>query len=276
MKKGNVIGIISIKGGVGKTTTVSNLGAILANKFNKKVLIIDANFSSPNLHFHFGIKKPEYSIQDLLLNKANLEQTLIKIDERLHILPGIIGKYDVKRIKPALLKNRLKEWKKNYDIVLLDSSPNITDEILTTIVASEELFAITTPDVPTLSCTMHAVKVAKENSTPILGIIINKMWNDKYQLDLDSIEEACQSPVLACIPYDNHILISLAKSLPIVIGGEETRRESSIEYKKLAAALIGETYQDRRIKTFVKRLFGSLSKQDINRDIFYQKRKNNN
>ena len=40
------IGIVSIKGGVGKSSSVSALGASLANDFNKKVLIVDANFSS--------------------------------------------------------------------------------------------------------------------------------------------------------------------------------------------------------------------------------------
>ena len=46
---GKVLGVISIKGGVGKTTLVSNLGASLANDFKKKVLLIDANFNAPNL-----------------------------------------------------------------------------------------------------------------------------------------------------------------------------------------------------------------------------------
>jgi len=51
---GKTIGIISIKGGVGKTTTVSALGAALANEFDKKVLLIDANFSAPNLALHLA------------------------------------------------------------------------------------------------------------------------------------------------------------------------------------------------------------------------------
>ena len=36
-EKGKIIGIISLKGGVGKTTTVANLGATLSSEFNKKV-----------------------------------------------------------------------------------------------------------------------------------------------------------------------------------------------------------------------------------------------
>ena len=68
--EGRTIGIISLKGGVGKTTTVANLGAVLAKEFNKKVLVIDANFSAPNLGLHLGIVEPKVTIQDVLLNRA--------------------------------------------------------------------------------------------------------------------------------------------------------------------------------------------------------------
>ena len=59
-----VIGIISLKGGVGKTSSVANLGAALT-EFGKKVLVVDANFSAPNLGLHLGLTNPEIKLHDV-------------------------------------------------------------------------------------------------------------------------------------------------------------------------------------------------------------------
>ena len=63
---GSVIGIISLKGGVGKTTISAALGADLANRYGKKVLLIDANYSAPNLGIHLDILSPHGTIHDVL------------------------------------------------------------------------------------------------------------------------------------------------------------------------------------------------------------------
>ncbi|MFH1290833.1 MAG: ParA family protein, partial [Nanoarchaeota archaeon] len=46
------IGVIAIKGGVGKTTISAALATDLANHYGKKVLLVDANYSAPNLGLH--------------------------------------------------------------------------------------------------------------------------------------------------------------------------------------------------------------------------------
>ena len=68
MPKGKTVGIISIKGGVGKTTTVSNLAASLSNDFNKKVFVIDANF----------LEKPFRALMSWLVEK----KFVVKISQK--------------------------------------------------------------------------------------------------------------------------------------------------------------------------------------------------
>ena len=87
MSKGRIIGIISLKGGVGKTSCTANLGASLANTFQKKVLLVDGNLSAPNLGISFDIANPEFSFQDVLERKANPSQAVSNLTN-MDILPA--------------------------------------------------------------------------------------------------------------------------------------------------------------------------------------------
>ena len=261
---GKTIGIISIKGGVGKTTTVANLGAVLAKEFNKKVLLIDANFSGANLGLQFGIIQPEHTINEVLKNNYPIENAIIQYDENLDILPATLL---YTKINPFLLKKKIRGLNKEYDLILIDSSPNLNDEILSTMIASDALLVVTSTDHTTLSCTMHAVKIAKEKKTPIIGLIINGMRNKSFELTIEEIEEAAKVPVLAVLPDDTTILEALSQTKPASIYAPKI--EVAYEYKKLAAALIKEDFKDLRLKTLIKtKLLRQIPKQEINRTIF--------
>jgi len=264
------IGVISIKGGVGKTTVTTNLGAVLANQFGKKVLLIDANFSAPNLGLHFGLVKPENkTIHDVILGKAAMEKATYVHDAGFHFVPGSLiasGKVDV-----YSLKKKLREIKKNYDVILLDSSPTLNAEILATMVASDELLVVTSPDYPTLSCTIRAIKLAKQKNTPIVGLILNKKRGKRFELSIEDIEELAGVPVLAVLDDHDVVLEALANATPVSL--HSPKHDLSVEYKKLAASLIGEEFKDhsllRRMKNF---FFKSAKKEDINRLVLYKDR----
>ena len=60
------LAFVSIKGGVGKTTLALETASSLANDFDKKVLLVDANFSAPNLGLYLDLTN-EVTLHDALL-----------------------------------------------------------------------------------------------------------------------------------------------------------------------------------------------------------------
>jgi len=75
-----VIGVISLKGGVGKTSCVTNLASALYD-FNKKTLIIDANLSAPNIGIHLGLIDPENTLHDVLNGDSKVEEAIHSYDK---------------------------------------------------------------------------------------------------------------------------------------------------------------------------------------------------
>ncbi|MBI2565331.1 AAA family ATPase [Candidatus Woesearchaeota archaeon] len=263
-----VYGVIAIKGGVGKTTAVANLGAVLANDFKKKVLLVDANFSAPNLGLHLGITNAKKTLHDVLLENCKIEKAVLSTGYGFDFLPADLRGSG--KIKHFQLKQYVDKIKNNYDVVLIDSSPNLNHEMLAVMIASDELLVVTTPDYPTLSCTMHAVKIAKRRRTPITGLILNRVYNKKFELTIADVEEAAETPVLALLPHEINFMESLSMTKPAALHAPKT--EAVVEYKKLAGALVGENFKDQRLKAKLERLLRiKKSKQEENRAVLMQK-----
>jgi len=257
---GKVIGVISIKGGVGKTTSTCNLASALANQFNKKVLAVDGNFSAPTLGMYLGINCPTVTMHDVLLKKNNIKEAVYDSGYGFSILPSQIR--GPEKICYYDLKKHLAELKDEYDYILVDSSPNLNHELLATMMASDELLVVSTPDYPTLNGTMSAVKIAKRKKTPITGIILNKVHHKKFELKTEDIETGADCPVLALLPHDIKVMEALSKTMPVYQFAPNS--EVMIEFNKLAAVITKEQYDDPRLWS---RLFsfGSKEKHEENR-----------
>jgi len=260
---GKTIGIVSLKGGVGKTSVIVALGAALAS-FDKKVLLIDGNLSSPGLGLHLNLINPETTLHHVLNRTANVRDAIYQY-ENFDIMPASI--FERIEINPLNLRDKIKGLKRRYDIILVDSSPSLDQETLAVILASDEIFVVTTPDHPTLSSTLRAIKLAKQRGTPINGLILNKVHNKDFEISLKDIEDVSEVPILAVIPYDINVLRALSEFTPST--HHKPKSSGSTEFKKLAAALIGEKYKPTKLRGF----FGWINpkKQEINRDLFYKR-----
>ena len=60
------IGIVALKGGVGKTSVTAALGEAFAS-LGEKVLLVDGNLSAPNLGLHFNIIEPKIKFASIII-----------------------------------------------------------------------------------------------------------------------------------------------------------------------------------------------------------------
>lgn len=254
-----MIGIIAIKGGVGKTTLTASLGSALVHYFGKKVLLVDANYSAPNLGLHMDIIAPEQTIHDALEGKASMGNAI----HRRHGVDVVAGSYLREGDAPYLkLKDKLHSLRDRYDVILIDGSPSLHDEILSTILASDSLLMVSTPDYPTLSCSLRAAKLARQRGKEVAGIVLNKIRTPRYELSLQDLEQSMGIPVVACIRDDPHQSKALALRIPLTLLHKNA--PFSKEVRRLACSLSGEKAR----KGLFSGLFSwRMPKESINREL---------
>lgn len=146
-----VIVITSGKGGVGKSTTTSNIGMSLA-RLGYSTLLIDADVGLRNLDLLLGLEnRIIYTALDVLNGNCRLEQALVK-DKRqpkLDFFPLSSNRGEM-TITVDQVKEFIQTVKADYDYILIDSPAGIDNGFQTSIAAATEAIVVVTPEVPSI------------------------------------------------------------------------------------------------------------------------------
>ena len=178
LENGKVISFGNNKGGVGKTTTVINIGAVLST-FGFKVLLIDMD-SQANLTHHFNAQIDDDSNTVLsLINGKNTFVRPIKLRDE-HKYNGSLDLIanDLKLAdkycnfdKKSLVKS-LAKLKKNYDFILLDTPPNYSDITPQSLFASDYGVIVLKSDIYSADGAINFMQLMEKNNTDLISAII--------------------------------------------------------------------------------------------------------
>ncbi|KXB05084.1 hypothetical protein AKJ50_01755 [candidate division MSBL1 archaeon SCGC-AAA382A13] len=173
-----IISVASGKGGVGKTTIVSNLGLAMG-KNGKKALLVDADLPSGNLGYYLGHENLTPSLTDFLAGEVDSIQDVIKnVSKNVDLLPSppTIRKFlsaDISKIKTLL-----PDLSTEYDVTLIDCPPGISRNSITPIEASEQILLVVTPDEASVSSAENMAKIGRLIEKGMKGYILNR-WKER-------------------------------------------------------------------------------------------------
>jgi len=188
------------KGGSGKTTTTANVGASLADR-GKRVLLIDLD-SQGSLSICNGLQvigADELTTHEVLKGH-DIKEAVKPVYENLSLIPADIRlsgtELELASVpgREFILKEALSELEDNYDYVLLDCPPSLGILTLIALTAAEELVVPVKADYLTLSGMSQLVdvlKVVKRRMNPkleILGVLAT-LYNPRRKLDQQVIAQ---------------------------------------------------------------------------------------
>jgi septum site-determining protein MinD len=241
-KNTRIIGVISGKGGVGKTTIVANLGASLSQKFKKDVVIIDCNLTTSHLSLSLGLYYCPITLNNILRGEKSIFDSIYEHPSGMKIIPSSVHLRELEGVDITKLKDVIRDLKGKVDIILLDASPGLGREAYAAIHASEEIIFVTNPNIPASTDIIKCNEIISEINKKSIGIVLNMVDKEDYELSKKEVEMLTEIPVVGLIPTDKNIHKSLAEKIPVVMF--KPRAKSSKELVKFAGWLIGEKEQN--------------------------------
>ena len=196
-----IIAVVNQKGGVGKSTTVINLGAAIA-KNNKQILLVDMD-PQGNTTSGIGLDKQkiEKCIYDVLVNGTPVNEVIQNTQiKNLDIIPSTIRLVgaEIEMVgalsREMRLKNAMSELNKIYDYIFIDCPPSLGLLTVNSMVAAPflivpiqcEYYAM--EGLGQLMKTVEMIKRHLNKDLTVLGVLLT-MFDSRTNLSSQVVEE---------------------------------------------------------------------------------------
>ena len=179
------IAITSGKGGVGKSSIVSNM-AYLLSSMRKSTYILDADLALGNIDIMLGMV-PKFNIRDLINGTKSMSDIIVDGPFGIKIIPATSGISEFSNLSMDEKNILLSSFQDipDYDFLLMDTSAGISSNVVYFNAISQDVFVIITPDPASLTDSYATIKVLnRETGRRDFQIIVNMVRDEKEALDM--------------------------------------------------------------------------------------------
>ena len=216
---GEIIAVVSGKGGTGKTTFTSCIGFALAS-MGKKVLCLDCDISLRNLDLALGLSDSALmDFSDVLSGRCTLEQAVVSHPKypSLFLLAAPLA-YDGFRVEPEQAATLMGAIRESFDFCLVDAPAGLGQGFRLATQEADHVVVVTTTDVTALRDAQRTVMELERFPNGKVHLVVNRVAKKllrQLHTTIDDAMDAAGLPLLGVVPEDGDIPRCLNQGVPL-------------------------------------------------------------
>jgi len=256
------IAVTSGKGGVGKTSVVTNLGLLCAI-WGYRVAIFDADLSLANVDVLLGVR-PHYNLSHVISGEKELSDILAQGPNGIVLIPascGIESLANLTSTQMERLLNDLEQFTRSMDFLFIDTGAGVSNNVLPFVLAAGEVIIVTTPEPTAITDAYAMIKIITQRRRMInedgqsLKLLIN-MVNSSMEAEdvMERIKLVIKRFLDTTVEFGGYILKdervgeAIMTQNPLVLSSPQSKASKCIF--KIAKQIADKRPQDKRTKNF--------------------------
>lgn len=236
---GEILSVVSGKGGTGKTTLCAGIASCLAAE-DKRVLCIDADIGLRNLDIALGMSEQSIlTFTDVMNGLYDL--TDATAHPRLDNLFLLTAPFREEGLDREAFRRLLETARERFDFCLIDAPAGVGTGFQLATAFSDRCLVVSTPDPASMRDAAAAADqltlAGKENLSLIVNRVTPKLFR-KMELTVDDMMDSVGLPLLGLVPEDPMVMLAAARGCPLVLAATEGAAEACL---RIARRLRGVT-----------------------------------
>ena len=240
--KGEAIVITSGKGGVGKTTATASLGAALALK-GKRTLVIDADIGLRNLDVILGLEnRIVFNLVDVAKKVCKPSQALIKSKKSSNLFMLPASQTDDKDVvSEEEIKSVVEHFKNEFHFILIDSPAGIEQGFKNACAGADSALVVTTPEVSAIRDADRVIGLLAARDIDA-QLLVNRLDYSLVRkgdmLSVLDVQDILGIELIGVVERDDSIIVAANCGEPVVYNAKAKAAQA---FSDVAGRLCGES-----------------------------------
>jgi septum site-determining protein MinD len=264
MAMGEAIVITSGKGGVGKTTVCLNIGAALATR-GKRVVLVDTDLGLRNLDVVMGLEdKIVFDLVDVVEGRCRLKQALVqdvRFSGRLSLLPAAQTR-DKDTVNIAQMRVLCNELRELFDYVLIDCPAGIEQGFRNAVAGADQAIVVSMPEISAVRDADRVIGLLMAYDIPSPKLVLNRLhprlMRKGDMMSISDTSEVLGIPLLGVVPNEDQVIRSGNLGTPVAL----SQSRAAQAFQNIASRILGQEVPLMKLenpsRVALARLFGVI------------------